>query len=139
MAQGELRLSALTTILNASVPKGTECKLCSHKALIPCPDCYIAWYFITQTASAFAQKHQSTPYLPIWKRGANTVERLGELQQIAANKPHFFDKWVFVYCEDNEHRFRTRYMGGENTMTSDHLAVLQAGLLTIWQETWREC
>lgn len=74
-------------------------------------------------------------YLPIWKKGATTEERLLELAQIAAKHPEYFDKWVIVYCEDNEKRFKTRWISGEQTRTSDSLAVLSAGAMTIFDET----
>lgn len=79
----------------------------------------------------------SIDYLPIWKKGALTHERLYELAEIARKHPERFDKWILVYCEDNDKRFKTRYMQGEATRTSDFLAVLEAGKMTVWQETER--
>jgi hypothetical protein len=75
--------------------------------------------------------------LPIWKKNAPAHERLYELAELAREKPEFFDKWVLVYYEDNEKRFKTRMMEGQKTRTSDALAVLQAGILTLWDETKR--
>ena len=75
--------------------------------------------------------------LPIWKRGAPTHERLYELAELARKHPERFDKWVLVYCEDNEKRFMTRTMEGETTRTSDSLAVLTAGIQSIWDATKR--
>jgi hypothetical protein len=46
-----------------------------------------------------------------------------------------FDKWVLVYCEDNDQRFRVRYVQGDNTRTSDCLAVLSAGTMHIFEDT----
>lgn len=75
--------------------------------------------------------------LPIWKKDAPTHERLYELAELARRHPERFDKWVIVYCEDNEKRFRTRYMQGEGTRTSDCLAVLTAGVQQVFEETRR--
>lgn len=75
--------------------------------------------------------------LPIWKKDAPAHERLYELAELAREKPDLFRKWVIVYCEDNDQRFKTRYMNGEGTRTSDCLAVLQAGIQTVWSETER--
>lgn len=75
--------------------------------------------------------------LPIWKKNAPVHERLYELAELAREKPEFFDKWVLVYCEDNANRFKTRYMQGEGTRTSDCLAVLSAAQMTIFEETKR--
>lgn len=74
-------------------------------------------------------------YLPIWKKNATTSERLYELAQIAAKHPDQFDKWILVYCEDNDQRFKVRSVSGEATRTSDSLAVLQAGILDLWEKT----
>lgn len=79
----------------------------------------------------------SVTVLPIWKKGAPAHERLYELAELAREKPEFFQKWCIVYCEDNDQRFKTRYMSGEGTRTSDCIAVLEAGKLTIWDETVR--
>lgn len=76
--------------------------------------------------------------LPIWKKDASTPDRLYELAELARRHPEFFDKWVLVYCEDNAKRFKTRLMEGTGTRTSDSLAVLQAGILTMWDDTKRE-
>jgi hypothetical protein len=76
-------------------------------------------------------------YLPIWKKDAPAHERLYELAEIARKHPERFNKWVIVYCQDDEKRFVTRWMNGEQTRTSDCLAVLQAGIQTIWDETTR--
>lgn len=76
-------------------------------------------------------------YLPIWKKNAPAHERLMELAEIARKHPEWFCKWVLVYCEDNDERFKTRYMQGEGVRTSECLAVLQAGLFTIWNDTER--
>lgn len=73
--------------------------------------------------------------LPIWKKNAPTHERLYELAELAREKPEFFDKWGIVYCEDNDKRFKTRLMEGDKTRTSDALAVLQAGIQTLWEDT----
>lgn len=77
----------------------------------------------------------SIDYLPIWKKDAPAHERLYELAEIARKHPERFAKWVLVYCEDNDKRFMTRWMNGGDTRTSDCLAVLQAGLHTIWDDT----
>jgi hypothetical protein len=77
----------------------------------------------------------SIDYLPIWKKDAPTHERLYELAEVARKHPERFQKWVIVYCEDSEKTFSTRYMNGEKTRSSDCLAVLQAGIQTIWDET----
>lgn len=77
----------------------------------------------------------SIDYLPIWKKGAPAHERLYELAEIARKYPERFEKWVIVYCEDNAKVFKTRWMNGEGTSTSDSLGVLQAGLHTVWEET----
>lgn len=77
-------------------------------------------------------------YLPIWKKGAPTHDRLYELAEIARKYPERFQKWVIVYCEDNDQRFKPRVMQGEETRTSDCLAVLQAGILQTWEDTRRE-
>lgn len=79
----------------------------------------------------------SIDYLPIWKKNAPAHERLMELAEIARKHPDRFRKWVLVYCEDNDQRFKTRYMQGEETRTSDCLAVLEAGKITIWNDTER--
>lgn len=79
----------------------------------------------------------SIDILPIWKKDAPAHERLYELAEIARKHPDRFDKWVLVYCEDNDKRFKTRWMSGEQTRTSDCFAVLQAGLMTIWNDTER--
>lgn len=76
-------------------------------------------------------------YLPIWKKGATAGERLRELALIADKHPERFRKWVLVYCEDNDDRFKTRWMQGEETRTSDMFAVLTAGIQTVWEETRR--
>ena len=75
--------------------------------------------------------------LPIWKRNATAHERLYELSEMARKWPERFQKWVIVYCEDNSERFKTRVMQGEETRTSDCLAVLEAGKLEIWESTKR--
>lgn len=77
----------------------------------------------------------SVTTLPIWKKNAVTHERLYELAELAREKPELFQKWVLVYCEDNDKRFKVRLMEGESTRTSDSIAVLQAGILTLWEET----
>lgn len=74
-------------------------------------------------------------YLPIWKRGAPAHERLYELAEIARKHPEYFQKWVMVYCEDSDTRFKTRWISGEQTRTSDCLAVLTAGIHTVMDET----
>jgi hypothetical protein len=76
-------------------------------------------------------------YLPIWKKDALTHERLYELAEIARKHPDHFAKWVIVYCEDNDQRFKVRTMQGEQTRTSDALGVLTAGIQSLWQETSR--
>lgn len=76
--------------------------------------------------------------LPIWKKDALAHERLYELAELAREKPEFFQKWVIVYCEDNDKRFKARHMQGEGTRTSDCLAVLQAGINTIWDNCRRD-
>ena len=77
-------------------------------------------------------------YLPIWKKGATPGERLRELAFIADKHPDWFRKWVLVYCEDNDVRFKVRTMSGEDTRTSDCFAVLAAGQHHIWQESERK-
>lgn len=74
-------------------------------------------------------------YLPIWKKGAPTHERLYELAEIARKHPERFEKWVIVYCEVTDTEFTTRTMNGEQTRTSDCLGVLQAGQHKIWSDT----
>jgi hypothetical protein len=74
-------------------------------------------------------------YLPVWKKNATTGERLRELALIADKHPDWFDKWVIVYCEDNDQRFKVQYMQGEQTRTSDCFSVLQAGIQHIWEDT----
>ena len=76
-------------------------------------------------------------YLPKWKKDAPAHERLYELAEVARKHPDWFRKWVIVYCEDNDKRFKTRYMQGEETRTPDCLAVLEAGKITIWNDTER--
>lgn len=76
-------------------------------------------------------------YLPIWKKGATTAERLYELAMIAEKHPDQFQKWILVYCEDNDKRFKTRYVQGEETRTSDCLAILSACTLTLFEDTAR--
>lgn len=75
--------------------------------------------------------------MPIWKKDAPAHERLYELAELAREKPELFQKWVLVYCEDNEKRFKTRLMEGTGTRTSDALAVLTAGIQTLWEDTKR--
>ena len=75
--------------------------------------------------------------LPIWKKDAPAHERLYELAELAREKPEFFQKWVIVYCEDNDKRFKVRTMEGTGTRTSDALAVLTAGIQNLWEETRR--
>jgi hypothetical protein len=77
----------------------------------------------------------SIDYLPIWKKGATACERLRELAFIAEEHPEYFEKWVIVYCEDNDVRLKTRWMNGEGTRTSDCLAVLTVGIQTIFDDT----
>lgn len=79
----------------------------------------------------------SIDYLPVWKKDALAHERLYELAEIARKHPEYFKKWVLVYCEDNDQRFKIRHMSGNETRTSDCLAVLQAGLLTLWEDCQR--
>jgi hypothetical protein len=76
-------------------------------------------------------------YLPIWKKNATAGERLRELALIADKHPERFQKWVIVYCEDSDKRFKTWWMNGEETRTSDCLAVLTVGIQTIYEETKR--
>jgi hypothetical protein len=78
-------------------------------------------------------------YLPVWKKGAPVHERLQELAEIARKHPDWFQKWVLVYCEDNDQRFKVRVMQGEETRTSDVLAVLSAGSMHVWEDTRKEC
>lgn len=80
----------------------------------------------------------SVSVLPIWKKDAPTHERLYELAELAREKPELFQKWVIVYCEDNDKRFKTRLMEGNNCRTSECLAVLTAGIQTYWENTRRE-
>lgn len=75
--------------------------------------------------------------LPIWKKDTTACERLYELAELAREKPELFQKWVIVYCEDNDKTFKTRSVSGEGTRTSDSLAVLQAGILDLWDRTKR--
>lgn len=75
--------------------------------------------------------------LPIWKKDAPSHERLYELAELAREKPEFFQKWVLVYCEDNDQRFKVRMMEGTGTRTSDSLAVLTAGIQHMWESTSR--
>lgn len=70
--------------------------------------------------------------LPIWKKNASDGDRLRELALLADKKPEQFDKWVFVYCEDNDKRFKVRYISGEKTRTSDIFSVLAAGQQHVW-------
>lgn len=74
-------------------------------------------------------------YLPIWKKGAPTHERLYELAEIARKHPERFEKWVIVYCQMDDAGLYTRYMNGEGTRTFDCMAVLQAGVQKIWSDT----
>jgi hypothetical protein len=74
-------------------------------------------------------------YLPIWKKDAPVHERLHELAEIARKHPERFQKWILVYCEDNDQRFMTRYVQGEETRTSDCLAILSAATLTLFEDT----
>lgn len=76
-------------------------------------------------------------YLPVWKRGATASERLYELAQIAAKHPEYFDKWVIVYCEDNEQCLKVRTISGTGTRTIDSLGVLTAGIQEIWERAGR--
>jgi len=78
-------------------------------------------------------------FLPIWKKDAPVHERLQELAEIARKHPERFQKWILVYCEDNDQRFKTRYMQGEQTRTSDCLAILSAAAMTLFEETRRDC
>lgn len=79
----------------------------------------------------------SIDYLPIWKKGATTAERLRELAFIADKHPEQFRKWVLVYCEDSDKRFKVRFMEGEETRTSDAFGVLAAGQHHLWELTRR--
>lgn len=72
---------------------------------------------------------------PNYKSGSTTSERLIELAQLAEKHPERFDKWVLVYCEDNEQRFKIRYQSGPKTRTSDCFAVLAAGQQFIYDDT----
>jgi hypothetical protein len=63
---------------------------------------------------------------------------LYELAELARAHPEFFDKWAIVYCEDNDKKFKVRMMEGNETRTSDTLAVLQAGILQVWHDTRRD-
>jgi hypothetical protein len=74
-------------------------------------------------------------YLPIWKKGAPTHERLYELAEIARKHPERFERWVIVYCEVSDKEFTTRHMSGETTRTIDCLGVLQAGMQRIWTDS----
>lgn len=76
--------------------------------------------------------------LPIWKKDASTVDRLYELAELARAHPERFDKWVFVYCEDNDKRFKTRLMEKTGQKTSECLAVLTAAVHTMWDDTLRD-
>jgi len=80
---------------------------------------------------------ENVALLPIWKKNASAGERLRELAQLADKHPVWFEKWVLVYCEDNEERFVTRTCSGESTRTSDKIAVLEAGKLDIWEAARR--
>jgi hypothetical protein len=76
-------------------------------------------------------------YLPIWKRDAPAHERLYELAEIARKHPEHFAKWVIVYCEYDDQRFKTRTVEGTGTRTSDALGVLTAGIQHIWEGSRR--
>jgi hypothetical protein len=76
-------------------------------------------------------------YLPVWKKNATAGERLRELALIADKHPERFQKWVIVYCEDSDKRFKTEWMNGEGTRTSDCLAVLTAGIQMVWSDSIR--
>lgn len=75
--------------------------------------------------------------LPIWKKNASTHERLYELAELAREKPELFQKWVIVYCEDNDKIFKIRMMEGQTTRTSDCFGILAAAQLQLWEDTKR--
>lgn len=75
--------------------------------------------------------------LPIWKKDAPAHERLYELAELARRYPDRFDKWVIVYCEDNDKRYKIRMMEGTGTRTSDAMAALTAGIQQLWEDTRR--
>lgn len=80
-------------------------------------------------------KDDNLAVLPFWKRNATNEERFMELAHEARVHPEKFTKWVVVYCEDNDERFKTRWTCGKETRTSDCLAVLSAGALIIFDDT----
>lgn len=74
-------------------------------------------------------------YLPIWKKDAPVHERLMELSEIARKHPEWFQLWILVYSEDNAERFKTRYQAGDETRTSDCLAILEHAKHVILEDT----
>jgi outer membrane biogenesis lipoprotein LolB len=80
----------------------------------------------------------SIDYLPIWKKGAPTHERLYELAEIARKHPERFARWVIVYCEVDDKQFVTRTMSGEQTRTLDCLGVLQSGMQRLWYDSHKD-
>ena len=75
--------------------------------------------------------------IPVWKKNAPDHERLYELAEMAREHPERFQKWMLIWCEDNDQRFITRYKAGEGTRTSDCLAILEHAKFTLWKDTQR--
>ncbi len=73
--------------------------------------------------------------IPVWKKDAPAYERPMSLPNWTREKPHLFEKWVIAYAECNDEKFTVRTLSGEGTRTSDTLAVLQAGILQLWENT----
>jgi hypothetical protein len=95
------------------------------------------WFARSLRSQSPVHRSQPLDYLPKWKRDATAGERLRELALIADKHPEQFRKWVLVFCEDNDKRFKVRYMSGEETRTSDCFAVLATAQQHIWEETSR--
>jgi len=70
-------------------------------------------------------------FLPVWKKGATSHERLSELSEIARKYPKRFARFVIFYEEDLENdQSITRYIGTEMS-TRELLGLVEQGRMEI--------
>lgn len=76
--------------------------------------------------------------MPLWKRDAPVHERLYELAEWARLHPEYFQRWILLFAEDSDQVYRVRHMTGEQTRTSDALALMTAGIQQMWEDTRKD-
>lgn len=77
----------------------------------------------------------SVDYLPVWKKGATTEERLLELAQIAHKHPDHFGRFVIVYEETLPNGNTLVRQMSRGCTTNEVLGLLELGKNRVVQET----